>query len=254
MAEAIGRPGNESAPGVAIRSTFLREALEGCSESESGWGITGDEEEMNLQSVLTVLAGGPGSGCTGPNCGRPKGDLQKTLEQFKEKFGSSNNLWSKLAEYGHPGNTEPFTAQEIRQLEEMKRAAGFSKRSGDCKVGFCFMNAQRLAIVADTRRDNRVQLVEGLVTVHGVPIDHSWIEYNGKVYDPTLATYKARQPGDYTKGGGREKWSDDMEQPEYFGVTVPKEDVIQHQLKTEHYDPLSHDWRDEKLQGKIWKK
>lgn len=205
----------------------------------------------SLLSIVELNSGGPGSGCNpeAGKCGRPKSGLQSTLEQAKSAWGP-NNLWSKLAEYGHAGVTEPFSKKELHDLAKLQRSAGYADAS-QCKVGFCFMNAQRLAIAGIF--DKRVQLVEGLVTVHGVPITHSWIEFNGKVYDPTLAYYSPDKDADYTKGGSRERWSD-VDTPEYFGVSVPKEEIARHQLKTETYDPLSHEWADERLMKKIWRK
>lgn len=184
---------------------------------------------MSLSALVSlnryITAGGPGSGCQGPNCGRPKSGLAKLLEQAKANWGS-NNLWSKLAEYGHDGQVGKFSKEETAALKQLEGQVG------NCRIGQCFMNAQRLALAG--LHDRRVQYVEGLVTVHGVPIDHAWIEFNGKVYDPTLKP----------KG-----W-----EPEYFGVTVPKDEIVRHQFETKMYAPLSHSAGDEKLQAKIWRK
>jgi hypothetical protein len=203
---------------------------------------------MNLLSTISIYAGGPGSGCQGENCGRPKSKLQENLEIARKQWGP-NNLWSKLGEHGHPGNTDPFTKEELTKLKAIQSRAGLGK--GGCKVGFCFMNSQKIALSG--LHDKDVELVEGLVSVHGVPITHSWIEYKGKVYDPTLATYKPGQKGDYTKGGKREAWSDQYE-PEYVGIAVPKDEIYKHKFKTGTYDPLSHEWDDPKLMQRIWGK
>ena len=198
----------------------------------------------SLFRLTELYAGGPGSGCQGPNCGRPKTQLQSMLEQSSKAWGPKN-LWSLLAKHGHAGVVAPFSAAELKQLKTLVKSAGF-KGAGDCKIGFCFMNAQRLAIVAHVHRSEHVELVEGLVTVHGVPLDHSWIEYNGKVYDPTLALYQADKAPVLKRGDGRYE-------PEYFGVNVPKDAVIKHQLATGMYSPLSHSWGNEELQKRIWK-
>ena len=198
-----------------------------------------------LSQLMTLYAGGPGSGCHGENCGRPKTELQSMLENIPKLWGE-NNLWAKLAKYGHAGNIEPFTKTELDRLNALKKAAGYGKK--DCEVGFCFMNAQRLAMAA--MHDKNVQLVEGLVTVHGVPIDHSWVEYNGKVFDPTLANYKGDKEADYSKVG-RRSLSGSM--PEYHGVVVPKEEIAKFWLSKKTYSPLSHEHGNESLQRKIWK-
>lgn len=195
---------------------------------------------MNLYQMTELFAGGPGSGCQGPNCGRPKSSLQKMVEQASQLWGSQRNLWSLLARHGHEGVVEKFNTVEMKQLRDLTKTAS----RGECKVGMCFMNAQRIALASHS--NDHVQLVEGLVTVYGVPIDHSWIEYDGKVYDPTLMRYKA-------DGSSAPKQAlKDIPSPEYFGVMIPKEEIVRHQMRTRLYSPLSHDWRDERLQKKIW--
>jgi hypothetical protein len=187
---------------------------------------------MNLASTLSIYGGGPGSGCEGPNCGRPKTKLQEMLEQIRDQhIWDEKNLWVKLAKYGHPGNTEPFTAEEKKELVPIR------KSGRQCNLGECYMNAQRIAV--DYLDNPKVQYVEGLVSVHGVPLDHAWIEYNGKVFDPTL----------YDKQGN----SKQSIEHEYFGVTIPKDEIMSHQLKTKVYSPLSSDWRDPEMMDKIWK-
>jgi hypothetical protein len=105
------------------------------------------------------------------------------------------------------------------------------------------MNAQQMAAY---NHNPDVKYVEGLVTVVGVPIDHAWIEYKGKVYDPTLANEKW-QMKDPT-GSGREK-----EKPEYFGVEVPKDLILKSQVKSEHYQFISHQYGEKKWAERIWK-
>jgi hypothetical protein len=70
-----------------------------------------------------------------------------------------------------------------------------------------------------------------------VPIDHAWLEYSGKVWDPTLVNK-------------RWKLRVGKEQGEYVGVIIPKELIPKHQLKTRHYCPVSWEPEYEKL---IWK-
>lgn len=193
---------------------------------------------MNQLALAELYAGGPGSGCQGENCGRPKSKLQETLEQVKGLW-NEKNVWVKLANYGHPGTIAPFSKEELKYLNSLKPRS-------ECRIGFCFQNAQQ---IANWNENNDLQYVEGLVTVHGVPIDHAYIEYKGKVYDPTLATYKPDQEPVYGKGSSGKEFPT----PDYVGVTVPKNEISKYQMKTGMYSPLSHDYKDEALQKKIWK-
>ncbi|SRR6266566_653914 len=188
---------------------------------------------MNLSSTISIYGGGPGSGCHGESCGRPKSKLQEMLEHIRDSHVWGNqHVWLKLADYGHPGNVEPFTKEELEDLKRMK--SSFPK----CKLGFCYMNAQRMAMAG--LANPKVQYVEGLVSVHGVPIDHAWIEYNGKIFDPTLMD-----------ASGKVK---DKQEHEWFGVTVPKNEIMKHQLATKVYSPLTQSYKNETLQKKIWSK
>lgn len=48
------------------------------------------------------------------------------------------------------------------------------------KVKQCYVNAYKMCQSIPGAR-----YVEGLVFIHGIPIDHAWVELNGKHYDPT---------------------------------------------------------------------
>jgi hypothetical protein len=172
---------------------------------------------MNLAATIAVYGGGPGSGCTGPNCGRPAGEHQLTqhLKEMSEHFPKQG--WSGIYRKGHAGVIAPFTDEEKKELKLLKVGM-------NCKVGYCYMNAQKIATRA--LHDQRVKYMEGLVTVHGVPINHAWIEYNGKVFDPTLydRNFKLKQ---------------DREEGEYYGMEVPKELIWKNQLKSKTYSPLT---------------
>jgi hypothetical protein len=140
--------------------------------------------------------------------------LRKVSENFPDGFG----IWGYLYKKGHAGIVEPFTVEERKELREMAR--GFR-----CKIGFCYYNAQTIACQRGGG-NSRVKYIEGLVTCHGVPIDHAWIEYNGKVFDPTLndlRTFKDKQ--------GLER--------EYYGMEIPKELIWKNQLDMKTYSPLT---------------
>lgn len=191
---------------------------------------TGSKDLENHLSLIN--AGGPGSGVYDHKKGAQESKLLKLLQDAAKVFGP-NNLWSKLAEYGHVGDTTtPYTPEEKATLKAMKTSVG------NCKIGYCFMNAQRLTAYD---KNPAVKYVEGLVTVHGVPIDHAWVEINGKVYDPTINKTQL-----VTKKG--------IPMGEYVGVNVPKDAIVANQLAKETYSPLTHNWGDKELAAKIWKK
>lgn len=172
---------------------------------------------MNLQSTISIYGGGPGSGCTGPNCGRHAltDMLKQTTEQFKSGFGT----WGTIYKKGHPGVIAPFTPEERKDLKSLTGRQ-------QCRLGQCYMNAQRIAVAGFD--DSRVKYMEGLVTVHGVPIDHAWIEFNGKVYDPTLFDSKFKLKQESRK-----------DTPEYYGMEVPKDLILKNQLQMKTYSPLT---------------
>lgn len=188
---------------------------------------------MRLSAAIALHAGGPGSGCRGPKCGRPstgkKSELMHTLQKIGKLWGY-DHVWARLGKKGHEGDTKtPFTKDELKMIKDLKQ-------NHRCELGYCFMNAQRLAV--DALSDPKIKYVEGLVTVHSVPIDHAWLEVNGKVWDPTLM----KSPG-VAKDG--------KEIGEYVGIEVPKEMITSHWLKAKTYSPLSH-IRDEKIRKRIW--
>jgi len=78
---------------------------------------------MKLKTA-TVLAGGPGSGCHGENCGRPSSkDIQKLIDEKKKKMDG-------LRQNG----TERMSKQGVKwalsvNREEMKRLKDWLKRT-----------------------------------------------------------------------------------------------------------------------------
>src|ERR1039457_3478906 len=65
---------------------------------------------MNLATSISIYAGGPGSGCTGPNCGRPA-----------KKAGSVMD--PKLDE-------KPFHKANMSKMSKVLEAHSFTKASG----------------------------------------------------------------------------------------------------------------------------
>jgi hypothetical protein len=164
----------------------------------------------------------------------PKSNLHQMLDQVSEQFGEHSGIWGKLAKYGRESKPGEFTDEEKKELKGLVRSAG------KCKLGYCYMNAQQIAV--DAVNNPKVKYMEGLVTVHGVPIDHAWIEFNGKTFDPTIAdeNWKMKQ-GSVPRG-------------EYFGIEVPKEEIAKNWLRAKTYSPLSHSVDNEALMKKIWKR
>ena len=143
--------------------------------------------------------------------------LLKTTTEHFEGIGQHFGSWGRIYRKGHGGNLEEFTPAEKKELRKLARRRSFPR-------GFCYMNAQKLA--HDTHDDDRFKYMEGLVSVHGVPIDHAWIEFNGKVFDPTLFSLKTFQPKSGIPG-------------EYWGMEVRKELIWKHQWESKTYSPLT---------------
>jgi hypothetical protein len=125
-------------------------------------------------------------------------------------------LWSLLFKHGKLGQQTPLTPDEQALAKAIR-----GKRQ--CRRGFCYMNAQQMTA---SNRDPRVEYAEGLVTVHGFPIPHAWVEINGKIYDPVLRGAK-----------GKKGLADPSR--EYWGVIVPKRLLVKHWLATGTYSPLT---------------
>jgi hypothetical protein len=64
---------------------------------------------MNLSTTLVIMAGGPGSGCNGPNCGRHKvsgefvSDNPKSMHKLAQKHGGALTTWKRGAGAGRGG-------------------------------------------------------------------------------------------------------------------------------------------------------
>jgi hypothetical protein len=203
-----------------------------------------DKQELPKE----MQAGGPGSGCKGDNCGRPKSDgaeepaeqstLKVFLKEAYEKWGEKT-MWGKMYKFGQPGNVKPFTDGEKKEIKAL--FPGIDK----CRLGFCYMNAQQIALSGLI--DSKVKYWEGLYTVHGVPIAHAWVTYNGKVLDPTVVDLSGK-PNQRGPEGTKERGTS---QGEYWGVQVPKKWIMEHQVRVGTYGPLSEDF--EKYAPKIFK-
>jgi len=146
----------------------------------------------------------------------PEHYLAKMLKETSEHFDGDFGNWGRIYRKGHIGVTEPFTFEERRELRKLAAAGPF-------KIGECYMNAQILAGLTD----QRFRYIEGFTMVHGVLISHAWLEFNGKVFDPTLKSLKT--------------WKDKqgIENREYYGMEVPKDLIPQNQLKMKTYSPLT---------------
>lgn len=192
---------------------------------------------MKINSIMTIEAGGPGSGRRPYKTGgeTEKQSSEKThhlaaLLKEASKIWPKESYWVKLSEHGREGKVAAFTPEEQKYLKSITVE--------DCKIGQCYMNAQRIASWTLNNKD--LKYMEGLVTVHSIPIDHAYLEYHGKVYDPTLlkmdGTSKTKTPPG-----------------EYFGIEIPGKLVLQHMLDTEMYAPLSQS-HDLAIREKVWGK
>lgn len=99
----------------------------------------------------------------------------------------------------------------------------------------CYRNAQRLLLRGDV--DERLSYVEGYAWRKsiGVPIEHGWLEINGKAIDFTMRhpPRQARRFRDRVVGA----WSDDRE---YVGVPLPRKRVYE-SLARGFWGPLARD-------------
>lgn len=186
---------------------------------------------MKVSQIVSLQAGGPGSGCNpeAGKCGRPTGSgssegenaahqLTETISSFAKALGEQS-FYAKLLRNGHAGVVSEFSKREQEELKLLK--------SKNCKLGYCYMNSQTIASRNIT--NDKLKYIEGLVTVHGIPISHAWLEYNGKVFDPTVIE----------KGGFGNKGKTGAPLGEYYGVEIPKTMIPKHQLQVRRYAPLS---------------
>ena len=65
---------------------------------------------MNLQELLEITAGGKGSGCSGPNCGRPKGHKGEHGTKGETYHGTSAVFVNSIMKNGLTGG---FTSKII---------------------------------------------------------------------------------------------------------------------------------------------
>lgn len=192
--------------------------------------MTKEEALDYLNSAGTSEGAKKGWDARGRGRKQPEHGLTRMLRETYEKFGGKFGNWGLIYERGHPGNTEPLTKEEQDYLDSL----GAKK----CKIGECYKNAQQMATEDYFNGKNKLKYVEGLVTVHGVPISHSWLEINGKVADPTLQdkaeSEEVRQAAKILK---REKAD-----REYYGVEIPVKEVLQNQLETKRYSPITENY------------
>src|ERR1700722_10116113 len=66
-------------------------------------------EAISFAGLKEIEAGGPGSGCHGPHCGRPKGDGSKYHEKDIVKLLKPDSLWNTKT-----GNVDKFPAGKLK--------------------------------------------------------------------------------------------------------------------------------------------
>lgn len=144
---------------------------------------------MDLATTIRVQAGGPGSGCCGSNCSRPKGVAKVGSKKWLEQIRSQGPILPTTVE----GNqlvdqylkmAAPVSLRDKLLLENGQHfeSSGTVPKYGPAKM--CYMNAFRLAQTNPTYR-----YAEGYVVPHTVslPLDHAWVvDKDNKVIDPTL--------------------------------------------------------------------
>lgn len=85
---------------------------------------------MNLQTTLSIYAGGLGSGCNGPNCGRPSGDFVYHTTHTKNvaKIEEKGLLPMQTSNWVHQGNRHRYGKGEVYVFENQEDAVRWAAK------------------------------------------------------------------------------------------------------------------------------
>ena len=116
----------------------------------------GEGQEMNLAAAIEINAGGPGSGCHGPNCGRPSvdnfaetkhRDTPKGWTDIGAQLGGKevgfirlapgeNNSWSvRMVAVGHENRRQGIATQLYQEAVNWVRKQGGKELTSDPGAG-----------------------------------------------------------------------------------------------------------------------
>jgi len=159
-------------------------------------------------------------------------NLGKKIE-LNLKDISAMDLYTKGKEY----KSQKFTNTEIKTLKDEIGGIDIYK------IKDCLRNSQGLAAYSD-----KLKYVEGYISTFGIPINHAWLSYNGKIVDVTIRKdWKGSQTDWSNRNIGEVK-------SEYFGVEIDKKEIQRRMMETKTYDFILnvHRRKDliEKLRGK----
>jgi len=153
-----------------------------------------------------------------------KGWLEAEVKMHQSMGKSMKNMGYKydspqafLLEKGIQYKSQPLTDDEKAIVDE-----AFKNFGKDYKFKECYYNAQLTAIYDGS---DKLQYVEGRATGGILPVDHAWLEINGKVVDPT-----------WTEGmvkGGKPILGTFPDKTDYLGVIIPKSIIKDSLFKTE---------------------
>lgn len=129
--------------------------------------------------MLDMTAGGPGSGRHKMGIEDAIKDKISDLKGKDRKFGDS-----VLA-------NDTVKTPGVFSKEDKEFLDNINKRSGTKYMGECYKNAQEFCKVFPNAKG--LKYMEGYAHFPGShyddpTVEHAWVEYNGKVYDPTMQT------------------------------------------------------------------
>jgi hypothetical protein len=108
-------------------------------------------------------------------------ELEKTVRDYLETVAELDAEAREYLDEGCLRNAEPLTAEQRELVEEMDTDIGFQAKQ-------CYHNAQLAVSFYGGRTDIHVEYGEGYVLSNAVPvpIQHAWIELDGRVAEVTL--------------------------------------------------------------------
>lgn len=185
-------------PQVSLADRGSTEAL------TQAWLEWGEAQKAYDPDQPRVPKGAPGGGRWTRAGGQVETDIRSYLQMVAAMFGDRQSFEGFLLEHG----------QHFPHDEDSLR--------GDAPLGECYRNAANLALSSPG-----LTYAEGIVTIHGVPIQHAWtIDGDGRVVDPTFGRTQASYTG------------------EYYGVPVRSDYLRETLVRTGYYGVFQHTNRD----------
>lgn len=150
-----------------------------------------------------------------------KNAAKEGLKLF-EKVAGSKSVYGAWLRKGQVCHVKPLSEEEKAYVDKVVSACGGFRFF---KTRQCYMNAQTL-LMRDLER--RFEYWEGWyadTTKAILAFHHAWLTINGKVVDMTVEALHRKYP--------------EREPKDYFGVPIPRNDVMKNMVATEHYAGLT---------------